>query len=334
MRQYRRPVALVLILVLLLSCSIPAVCTAGEVQVQIKAEFKYSDARKMLPKINSLRTGEGAWYLSSNNRTRVRVKGLKALEYDYNLEKVAMQRALEIAVLFSHTRPNGAAWSSLYPKGYNARGENIAYGFGTTDAVFKAFAEENANYAGQGHRRNMLNSRFTRVGFGAVKVGNVMYWVQEFGCGGSRGTDSSRYKGNTVRVSESTLKSVATKVQAESKDMTLKVGSSSAVPAVNIVSKSGAKLVVKDGGWKAGGSAVTVKNAKVTGVKNGNTKLTATVAGKKLTVAVHVLTVPTVSQPLYGSNGPGITIEEYEPALGTEYFFLEEDDECFEADDE
>ena len=91
-------------------------------------------------------------------------------------------------------------------------------------------------------------------------------------------------------------------------------------------------MTVKNGGWKAGGSAVTVKNTKITGVKNGSTKLTATVAGKKLTVAVNVVSTPI--KPLSGSNGPGITIEDYEPALGTDFFFLEEDDECFEADDE
>ncbi len=330
MRNFRRITAMILALVLVLSCA----CAAAEVQVQIKGEFKYSDARKMLPKINSLRTGSGAWYIAQNNRTRVKVKGLKPLEYDYNLERVAMQRALELAVLFSHTRPNGAAWSSLYPKGYNARGENVAYGFGSTTAVFNAFAEENENYAGQGHRRNMLNSRFTRVGFGAVKVGNVMYWVQEFGCGGSKGSDSNRYKGNSVRVSESTLKSVASKVQADSKEITMQKGDTAAVPTVTVISRTGAKLTVKNGGWKAGGSAVTVKSAKMTGVKNGSTKLTATVAGKKLTVAVHVVSTPKVSKPLYGSNSPGITIEDYEPALGTEFFFLEENDECFEADDE
>ena len=321
---------MILALVLVLSCA----CAAAEVQVQIKGEFKYSDARKMLPKINSLRTGSGAWYIAQNNRTRVKVKGLKPLEYDYNLERVAMQRALELAVLFSHTRPNGAAWSSLYPKGYNARGENVAYGFGSTTAVFNAFAEENENYAGQGHRRNMLNSRFTRVGFGAVKVGNVMYWVQEFGCGGSKGSDSNRYKGNSVRVSESTLKSVASKVQADSKEIILQKGKTAATPTVTVISRTGAKMTVKNGGWKAGGSAVTVKNTKITGVKNGSTKLTATVAGKKLTVAVHVVSTPKVSKPLYGSNSPGITIEDYEPALGTDFFFLEENDECFEADDE
>ena len=328
MRNFRRITALVLMLVLVLSWA----CAAGEVQVQIKAEYKYSDARKMLSKINSLRTGSGAWYIAQNNRTRVKVKGLKPLEYDYNLERVAMQRALELAVLFSHTRPNGAAWSSLYPKGYSARGENVAYGFGSVTAVFNAFAEENANYAGQGHRRNMLNSRFTRVGFGAVKVGNVMYWVQEFGCGGSKGSDSNRYKGNSVRVSESTLKSVASKVQADSKEIILQKGKTAATPTVTVISRTGAKMTVKNGGWKAGGSAVTVKNTKITGVKNGSTKLTATVAGKKLTVAVNVVSTPI--KPLSGSNGPGITIEDYEPALGTDFFFLEEDDECFEADDE
>ena len=331
MRILRGTVALLLALCLVLSFGIQC-AQAGELQVQIKAEYKYSTARSMLKLINNMRTGKDAWYISSNNRTRVKVSGLKSLEYDYNLERVAMQRALECAVLFSHTRPNGAAWSSLYPKGYNARGENLAYGFGTVNAAFTAFAEEKANYAGQGHRRNMLNKRFTRVGIGVVKVGNVLYWAQEFGCGGSKGSDNNRYKGDKVKVNDKTLKSIATAVQASEKEKTVKVGSSASVPSVVIISKSGAKLTLNNVTWTPGGSAVKVKNAKVTGVRTGRTKLTAKAVGKTLTVAVSV--VPDIKEPLAGTTGKYSIIDDYETALATEYFILEEDDECFEADDE
>ena len=331
MRIFRRTVTLVLALALALSCGLPC-AQAADVQVELKAEFRYEDARAMAEKINDLRTGDDAWYISSNNRTRVRLKGLKALEYDYSLEKVAMQRALEIAVLFGHTRPNGAAWSSLYPRGYNARGENIAYGYCSVSSVFKAFCEEKAKYNGQGHRRNMLNRRFTKVGIGAVKVGGVMYWVQEFGCGGAKGSSGKQFKSTVVKVSEKTLKSVARKVQTEQKEMYLQVGKSAAVPTVTIISRSGAKMILKDSVWKAGNNSVKVKKAKVTGVKTGKTKLKATAAGTSLTVPVSVITAQEAEAMKVTGDAEMSTIDEYETALGTEYIFLEEDDECFEAD--
>ena len=334
LKIFRKTAAMILTAVLALSCLTQGAGAAGTVQVEMDAEFKYSEARSMLKLINNFRTGDDAWYLSSNNRTRVRVKGLKALEYDYNLEKVAMQRAAEIAVYFSHTRPNGAAWSSLYPKGYSARGENIAYGFGTVKSVFKAFAEEKEKYAGQGHRRVMLNKRFTRVGVGAVQVGSVMYWVQEFGCGGSKGSDGKKMKTAKVSVSEKVLKSAAYKVQAAEKNMTVQVGTSEKAPAVVIISRSGAKMTLKDCEWKTGSGLVKVKKDKVTGVRTGKTRLTAKAAGVSLSVPVSVVT----KKPSEKKDKPDVVdmtiIEEYQPPLGTEYLVLEPDDECFEEEGE
>ena len=336
MKIFRGTVSVILILVLVLSCTVHA-GAANTVKVQLEAEYKYTEARNMLKLINGLRTGDKAWYISKNNRTRVKVKDLKELEYDYALEKVAMQRALEIAVYFSHTRPNGAAWSSLYPKGYSARGENIAYGFGTVKSVFNAFAEEKENYTGQGHRRNMLNKRYTRVGVGAVQVGNVMYWVQEFGCGGAKNTEAKKLKTKKVSVSEKILKNVAWKVQAGEKMMTVEVGTSEAVPVVMIVSKSGARMTLTDCAWKAQSKLVRVDKNKVTGVRTGKAKLTAKAAGVNLSVPVSIVTskpVATQSKPQEPQPVDTTIIDEYEAALGTEYLILEPDDECFETDDE
>ena len=335
MKIFRRTITLLLALTIALSCGIPR-AQAANVQVQLQAEYKYSEARKMLKLINGLRTGDKAWYISRNNRTRVRVKGLKELEYDYNLEKVAMQRALEIAVYFNHTRPNGAAWSSLYPKGYSARGENIAYGFCSVKSVFNAFAEEKENYAGQGHRRNMLNKRFTRVGIGAVQVGNVMYWVQEFGRGGAKGSDGRKLKTGKVSVSEKILKNSAYKVQTGEKKMTVQVGTSEAVPMVVITSRSGARMTLEGCTWKAQSDLVRVSRGKVTGVRTGKARLTAKAAGTSLSVPVSIVNEkPAAATPKPTQTPVDITIiEDYEAALGTEYVFLETDDECFEADDE
>ena len=61
------------------------------------------------------------------------------MRYDYELEKVAMKRAAEIAVSFNHTRPNGkdpwSAYSKIYQNTY--MGENIAAGILTAQDVFE-----------------------------------------------------------------------------------------------------------------------------------------------------------------------------------------------------
>lgn len=330
MKGCTRLTALVLTLVLVLACGMKTAAADTTLQVEVKGSFLYADARKMLNMINSLRTGENAWYLAEDNRTRKVEKNLPKLEYDYNLEKVAMQRALEIAVCFGHTRPNGAAWSSLYPGGYSARGENIAYGYGSATSAFNAFAEEKAKYAGQGHRRNMLNRRFNRVGCGAVKVGSVTYWVQEFGYGGSKGSDGSRYKGTKVTVTESMLRANARQIRAEKDSMTLKVGESAAVPAVVIVSRSGAKLTLGNRAWKATNTKkLKVKNQKVTGLKTGSTKLTTTAVGTKVTVPVSVVKGK-AGAPEEGQRADLVTIDDYNVPLGDGELFLLEDDECFE----
>ena len=149
---------------------------------------QYDAARSMLSLINSFRTGGDAWYWDSDDTTKTYASGLKALEYDYDLEKTAMERAAELAISFSHTRPDGSKWSSAFPSGNFYKGENIAYGYGSAESAFTAFLEEDEDYDGQGHRRNMLRKEFTRVGIGCVKVGNTVYWAQAFASGKAGGS--------------------------------------------------------------------------------------------------------------------------------------------------
>ena len=160
-------------------------------QIKVEGQLKQTEARKMLSMINKFRTSTTeAWYWNDDDTTKTvfntnSSNTLGTLSYDYDLEKVAMKRAQELAVLYDHLRPTGEYWDSLYVNGTNSWGENIAWNdemLGWTAAdVFTAWREDNDKYWGQGHRRNMLNSRFTTVGFGCFTVGDCTYWTQEFG---------------------------------------------------------------------------------------------------------------------------------------------------------
>ena len=139
-----------------------------------------SDARGMLQLVNDFRTGDNAWYWNRDNTTYTLKTNLGALQYDEELEATALVRANEIAQVFDHTRPDGSDCTTAFPAGRVYMAENIAYGYRTAEDAFEAWLEEEDDYAGQGHRRNMLLGSVTRIGIAAVEIGGVRYWVQEF----------------------------------------------------------------------------------------------------------------------------------------------------------
>ncbi|MBQ7246986.1 MAG: cell wall-binding repeat-containing protein [Lachnospiraceae bacterium] len=147
------------------------------------AEFVQTGARKQLGMINGFRTGSEAWAWDLTDTVREVYSGLGTLEYDYALELVAMQRALEIAIQWGHSRPDGSSCFTAYDErgySYYTCGENIAAGYQNDEAAFTALREDGQPYSGQGHRRNMLSSAFNRVGVAHVVVNGVNYYVQEF----------------------------------------------------------------------------------------------------------------------------------------------------------
>lgn len=106
--------------------------------------------------------------------------GIAALSLDPELTKAANIRAQEIATLFSHTRPDGRkCFTVLDQIGYSywSAGENIAAGYGNSSAVMNGWINS------PGHRSNILNAGFKRLGVGYVYIPNSeygYYWVQIF----------------------------------------------------------------------------------------------------------------------------------------------------------
>ena len=98
--------------------------------------------------------------------------GLGTLRVDAELTRAAWVRAYEIAEKFSHTRPDGTRWKTVYPQAF---AENIARGQKTPDKAVAAWMTS------EGHRRNILQGSYTTTGVACLKVGNVYHWVQIFG---------------------------------------------------------------------------------------------------------------------------------------------------------
>jgi uncharacterized YkwD family protein len=96
---------------------------------------------------------------------------------DWELSRVARYKSQDMRDLgyFSHTSPTyGSPFDMMKKFGlsYRYAGENIAKGFSTPSAVVKGWMNS------EGHRANILNKNFTKIGVGYVADGN--YWTQMF----------------------------------------------------------------------------------------------------------------------------------------------------------
>ncbi len=103
--------------------------------------------------------------------------GLKNVKLNDDLNRVAELRAAEIAEKWSHTRPNGEEWKTAFAEeGVSAsyRGENLAKGQYSADKVVEDWMDS------EGHRANILNKKFTKMGVASVVIDGVTYWVQVF----------------------------------------------------------------------------------------------------------------------------------------------------------
>lgn len=106
-------------------------------------------------------------------------EGLPALILDEDLCKAADIRSAELVELFEHTRPDGRdCYSVLDDQGisYSIAGENIAAGHASPEEVVEGWMNS------EGHRANILNAEFTKMGISLCKVdsGYYYYWAQLF----------------------------------------------------------------------------------------------------------------------------------------------------------
>ena len=89
--------------------------------------------------------------------------GLAALELDPALCGAAQVRAKECVGTFSHTRPDGTKYKTAISEAgvdSNYTGENVATGHTSARQVVDAWLRS------EGHRANILNEKFTKLGVG------------------------------------------------------------------------------------------------------------------------------------------------------------------------
>ncbi len=285
--------------------------------VSVWATYGQTDARTILKMVNDFRASDDAWYWNSDNTTKTKCTGLSPLTYDYKLEEAAMQRAAELALSFSHTRPDGTVFSTAIDTGGSSPvlGENIGAGYSTPTNVFNGWREDDQNYSGQGHRRAMLSDTYKALGVGHVVVNGTHFWAQEF---------SSAPSGAAETVADNSTQDVAMKVKVanlstakaivKTDAVTVVEGQSAALPSVSAllaISEGGelktypgptltATVAVTD--WTVADTSIAeVADGSLVGKKVGTTKMSSKLfdgTTATMTVAVKAdLSDATVSFP-------------------------------------
>lgn len=118
--------------------------------------------------------------------------GRTKLKTDLNLQRVAEQRAAEIAIYYSHTRPNDKTRGDLHYKLKYGSSENISIGYYKKTTPKRVMA---AWYKSKGHKKNILYKKFKAIGVGCFATKNadgkpIYFWVQVF----SSKTGNNKYR--------------------------------------------------------------------------------------------------------------------------------------------
>lgn len=301
-----------------IGCDVTAdtdVVGAAEDYYNLEYEVKYrqTDARSMLTYINEFRTGSDAWAYDQNGN-KVYYNNLSPLVYDYELEKMAMQRAAEIVISWGHTRTDGTSCATIFNEfGYRwtARAENLAAGISTVKGTFEQWQETEDDYIGQGHRRNMLTSSCSRIGIACVEYNGTPYWVQVF----ARSTESNSYTAPidaVTTVHSRLLGSYLSVVNIAISSSYVEVEANQSIEIPNI--NTSIYLTTTWNYWSTmcevrpeytfsftDTSIAEIRDGKIYGLKAGSTQLTITALGKTCVMEVTVYS----SQPAITTDVDG-----------------------------
>lgn len=304
--------------------------------------FSQSEARKFLDMDNAFRQS-GAWIWNQDNATKQDAIVAEPLSYNYSMEEIAMQRAAEAIAYRDHTRPNGTKFTTVTSSdGKTSTIEILAWLYGKPDikSAFDMWLEEKTDYAGQIHRRVLLNNTVKSMGAAVASYGQITVYVQEFSVETHTGTPTTAFDGTRTMsfdVQSSFVDSY--KIDADTtKKHIVRVGDvidlndvkgelfikpvQTFAPAYSVDFKP--TLAPAD---DASASIVSVVGTSVSGKKIGNAKLSISVANGVLMTFTDTLSVEVV-------KGESLTMYRlYNPNSG-EHFYTsnkEERDDILDA---
>ena len=278
---------------------------ADIIPVNISVKYGQTEARTIFDMINEMRTNPyDTWCWDAYDNEKIPCPNLEELKYDYDLERVAMKRAAEIALSYEHERPMGGKVWDIYNEEnikWLAAGENISVGHTTAAEANLGWREDDEPYAGQGHRRNMLSSDYNCVGIGHVYYNGVHYWVEVFANRPEINTTEipTNDSTETVSVSVDKKKIKTVDVTFDQDAYSLRIGENitpiiteTRIDVVNFSSQGRGLAPVLDTPVVSidDSSVASYNNNQLSGLKEGTTNLSATLYGMTAsgsTVSVH-----------------------------------------------
>lgn len=280
----------------MLGFTISAKADVESVDVSVPVEYHQAEARTILGMVNAFRTSNEAWVWNETTTAKIKYNGLRTLQYDYDLEKIAMQRAAEIAVYYAHERPNTKMFYTAYNT-YASCGENIAAGFTSAADVMEGWKETYCDYAGQGHRRNMLKSTYTTIGLACVYYNGTYYWVQEFrnpDVNGNPTQDVNGVQSTNVEIANSAV--TGQSIAQNTNYINIPCGSFTDLPQLNgsltttnAWPNSTNPNVTLNSAWTVGDPSIAeVIGSKIYAYKLGTTTITTKAFGITYTATINV----------------------------------------------
>ncbi|MBR5516384.1 MAG: hypothetical protein IKU53_00295, partial [Firmicutes bacterium] len=286
----RRIITILFVLVIGLIACTSFASADSTIDYQVYGTQDYAAAQEVLAQLNSLRAQNG----------------LHALTLDPTLTSIAMQRAAECSVKYSHTRPDESNFDSIirsYSKfTFGYCGENIAAGYRNPTAVMTGWINS------QGHYDNMVSPTYYSVGIGCFyQDDGTKYWAQVF-----HSAKSSSYETNSSPITKNNIS-----IHSATSNCSLYLDGYGDC-AVNLYKgmSTQPRLYVKNVGYSYGSAiylsggyslrsqntaVATTSGYKVTGISPGSTYIDFVFNSGYIPIPYNILATPTLSYS--NSNG-------------------------------
>ncbi len=271
----------------------PVTNTPTESDRAILVTYNQAEARQMLSLINNYRSTHGTGDAAVQ------------LYYDYDLEKAAMQRALEIALLYdegSHSRLDGKDYRQTFEDyGFDTSPRNHIYGenilFGTNNTI-QTYTEAFDYWVANASNPDPMLGFYTdlygepgAVAIGHVKIGESDFWVQMFFDETHNKTATDAVSGQkyvNVNIPDNMVTVNATLPSTINLSVGQKVEVPVVVPKITVSGSYSDEMSLKPLTFTAKDGTISIDGGVITGVTAGNTSIIATVYGKTFTIDVEV----------------------------------------------
>ena len=261
-------------------------------KIGVIVEYDQTGARDMFKLLNEYRASHGT--PEDDNQF--------PYSYDYDLEKAAMQRAVEIAFRFADIRPDGEEYrKTISEYGFDISPRGVLYGenilFGTKNSMeledaFNTFCQEEKNIVN-------IMGYYDAVGMAHIKLGkdkDIDFWVQVFATRGNNFDYTAPVDGErTVEVNLPVDYAASIDINYESGDHTVAVGSTVNVPKytgkisftpADVEEELTLKLAPLK--FESSDSFVKASDGKMTGLSVGTGKISVQLLGNAYSYNVNV----------------------------------------------